>query len=382
MNRFAVFISIVLGIYGVLNIVAFQWLRFMFRPTEWRNTLFVLLFSIIVIMQPLGHYLMAKHPGRLSVIVMQTGFVWLGYLFYFFTLGVLTAIFVVIVKTAVAREMIIIPDNALSRGFPVAGGIILGSLTLLFLAGAYVAKNPVIRSFDIHVPETVQTSGPITVAHLTDTHLNELKTVNWWEFIVDKTNALNPDIIVLTGDIVDAEPDRLSRFKPGLSRLRARYGVFAVTGNHEFYINTNHFINMFQECGITVLRNETYCIPGVVCLVGIDDPTGLQIANRQKPDFEAINKMLPDHLPIIVLSHQPVYLDDIKRLNAHLMLSGHTHNGQLWPFGIFTRMVFRHSYGYRRFDDLHLYVGSGTGIWGPPFRVGTRSEIAVLRIVV
>ncbi len=380
MNRFSVFITIVLTIYALLNLTAFLWLRFMFRPTGWLWVVFILFFTLIITMQPLGHYLMTKHPGRLSVIVMQTGFVWLGYLFYLFILGILTLCISYMVKYAVNRGLMVLPEKGLSGGFPIAGSIILGILTCLMILGVYIAKNPVIRSYTISVPGTIELSKPLTVVHLTDTHLNELKTVKWWESIVDRTNALKPDVIVLTGDIVDAEPYRLSRFKPGLSRLNARYGVFAVTGNHEFYINTQRFIKMFQECGITVLRNETHCIPGVACLVGIDDPTGLRMAGKPKPDFEAIHTMLPDHLPVIVLSHQPVYLDDIKRMNANLMLSGHTHNGQIWPFGIFTRMVFRHSYGYRRFGDLHLYVGAGTGIWGPPFRIGTRSEIAVLQI--
>jgi uncharacterized protein len=378
MNRFVVFISVVLAVYTAMNIMAFRWLRFMFRPSGTLNTGFIAVFCLAALTQPAGQYLMATRPGQTAATILQAGYIWLGFLFYFTLLGILTGFIYLVLRLAMHLRHT--PADTLHAGFPVTGSIILSILVILAGTGMIIARKPVIRNLEIAVPAAMHNPGALTIVQLSDIHLDELRSVEWWESIVDQTNALKPDVIVLTGDNIDENPGRLDRFKPGLKRLSAPFGVFAVTGNHEFYIDTAAMAAMLEECGIILLRNRLHIIPGAACIIGIDDPTGIHTANLPEPDFAGLGRTIPPGLPVIVLNHQPVYLEQVTAMGAHVQLSGHTHNGQIWPFGLFTRMAFRYNNGYHFIDGLHLYVSSGTGIWGPPFRIGTVSEIVTLRI--
>ncbi len=376
MNRFVVFISIVLAIYMLMNIVAFKWFRFMFHFSEKTTLIFTFVFCLIAFSQPIGQFLMSVRPGKVAATIMQIGHIWLGMLFYFTLLGIITGALYFFARIVITNHHA--SAERLHSGFPITGSIILLIMMAFIGVGFLKAWRPVIRHVNISVP--TQNKNTLTIVQLSDLHLDELRSVKWWESIVDRTLALTPDIIVLTGDNIDENPIRLERFKPGLKRLSARYGVFAITGNHEFFTDTAQMAVMLEECGIKLLRNQVHTIPEIACIVGIDDPTGISIANQSKPNFSDLEETIPPDIPVIVLSHQPVYLQEVAKMGAHIQLSGHTHNGQLWPFGYFTRLMFPYNNGYYDINGLHLYVSSGTGVWGPPFRIGTDSEIVKLHI--
>ncbi len=376
MNRFVVFISVVLAIYALMNFVAFKWFRFMFH---FSGKAPVVVFWLIMLTQPLGQFLMSTRPGKIAAAIIQIGHVWLGLLFYFTLLGIVTRVFTLIIRKTFANHSTSIAIEKLNSGFPTAGSIILVIMTISVGVGFVRAWKPIVRNVTVSLP--IQIKNPLTIVQLSDLHLDELRSVKWWESIVDRTLALNPDVIVLTGDNIDENPGRLERFKPGLKRLSARYGVFAITGNHEFFTDTSAMAVLLEECGIKLLRNQVYTIPEVACIIGIDDPTGISIAGQSRPDFSELGRSVPSDIPVIALNHQPVYLQQIAEMGAHIQLSGHTHNGQLRPFDFFTRLMFPYNNGYYNVDGLHLYVSSGTGIWGPPFRIGTVSEIIELQII-
>ncbi|MGB3976748.1 MAG: metallophosphoesterase [bacterium] len=376
MNRFVVFISVVLAIYALMNFVAFKWFRFMFH---FSGKALVVVFWLIMLTQPLGQFLMSTRPGKIAAAIIQIGYVWLGLLFYFTLLGIVTKVFTLIIRKTFANHSTPVAIEKLDSGFPTAGSIILVILTISVGVGFVRAWKPIVRNVTVSLP--LQIKNPLTIVQLSDLHLDELRSVKWWESIVDRTLALNPDVIVLTGDNIDENPGRLERFKPGLKRLSASYGVFAITGNHEFFTDTSAMAVLLEECGIKLLRNQVYTIPEVACIIGIDDPTGISIAGQSRPDFSELGRSVPSDIPVIALNHQPVYLQQIAEMGAHIQLSGHTHNGQLRPFDFFTRLMFPYNNGYYNVDGLHLYVSSGTGIWGPPFRIGTVSEIIELQII-
>lgn len=382
MTRFAIFILAVLAVYLLMNAASFYWLRFMFRPAAPFRALLATLFWLAAALPVIGRITESRYGGRLSAILLNLGYIWVGFLFYCFILSILTGVFFISVRSAEKMGWICSAPGTLKSGFPSLAWIIFGILAILVAIGLQSVRNPVIRKLDLELKSISPLTETLTIVQLSDLHLDPLKSVAWWQRIVDRTNALQPDIIVLTGDIIDEDPDELAGFMPGLKRLKARLGIFGVTGNHEFYIDTPKAMQMMDECGVRMLRNEVYPIADIVNIVGLDDPTGIGVSAAPSPDFARLAQSIDPDLPVIVLNHQPIYIEDVRALGGDVQISGHTHDGQLWPFKWINRLVFRYQNGLHRIGDLYLYVSSGTGTWGPPFRIGTISEIVLYRVVV
>ncbi len=236
---------------------------------------------------------------------------------------------------------------------------------------ANVARGPVVKR--VAVPLARLPVASYTIAHLTDVHIGSLIGREFAETLVRRVNALRPDLIVITGDLIDG---RLSELRPHiepLRGLRARDGVYAVTGNHEYYWNIEPWLQHIRSLGITVLRNEHVTIQSAFELAGVDDASYGEDVPR------AVAGCDPG-LPIVLLAHHPRTLARAMENGVDLQLSGHTHGGQLLPWGWLARLWDPLVAGLARFGDTWLYVSDGTGFWGPPLRVGTRCEIAAITL--
>jgi hypothetical protein len=195
-------------------------------------------------------------------------------------------------------------------------------------------------------------------------------------------NDMNPDIILLAGDIVDEDlaPVIEKNLGETLRGLRAKYGVYAVTGNHEYIGGVEEAVRYLSEHGITVLRDKAVLIDGSFYVVGREDRSITGFTGEKRKPLKQIMAGLDKRLPIILMDHQPYHLEDAVASGIDLQLSGHTHNGQMWPFNYITRAIYEISYGYMQKGDTHVYVSSGFGTWGPPVRVGTGAEIVQIII--
>jgi len=195
--------------------------------------------------------------------------------------------------------------------------------------------------------------------------------------VVQRAVQLRPDLVVLTGDILDAglrgETDA-ARIGAG---LQARCGVLAVLGNHEFYHGVEASSRAFRDMGARLLRNEALSLPGGLQVVGIDD---IRTAGLSAQDVSTILARLDPTRPSLLISHQPLDFDVAARAGVGLMLSGHTHEGQIFPFNLIVRLVYPYFHGLYEKDGSWLYVTSGTGQWGPPMRLFTRAEIVRLTL--
>jgi predicted MPP superfamily phosphohydrolase len=201
------------------------------------------------------------------------------------------------------------------------------------------------------------------------------------ENIVALTNSLNPDIIVITGDLVDEQALRMENLIEPLQRLKSKYGVFACTGNHEFFAGIDKSTDFIKKAGVTLLRNRWIEVAGGLQLVGRDDPVGARVVHEQIPPLAEIMKGIDPQKPIILLYHTPgTTMDELQRLGINLQLSGHTHQGQLWPFRYIVKMIFAMPYGLFSSGNTTVYVNRGTGTWGPPMRVGAPPEIAFITL--
>jgi uncharacterized protein len=256
-------------------------------------------------------------------------------------------------------------QHAAIVGLALSVAIVLGGLL-------HVARGPLVRR--VRVPVGKLPIASYTIAHLTDVHIGPLIGREFAEKLVRRVNALEPDLIVITGDLVDGRLSELAAHIEPLRDLRARDGVYAVTGNHEYYWNPSAWLDHIRSLGIRVLRNEHVTIADAFELAGVDDSSAGEDVPR------AVAGRNP-RLPLVLLAHHPRTVARAMQAGVDLQLSGHTHGGQLLPLGWLARLFDPKVAGLGKFDQTWLYVSEGTGFWGPPLRVGTSCEIAAITLV-
>jgi uncharacterized protein len=217
------------------------------------------------------------------------------------------------------------------------------------------------------------------IAQISDLHAGALIQRRFVERIVERTNALKPDLIVITGDMVDGSVKHLARELDGLSKLRARHGIVFVTGNHEYYSGAEEWIAWLRARGVRVLMNERMSIGDAGAsfdLAGITDARASHFLPAHASDIARALAGRDEERELVLLAHQPVSIREAEGRGVGLMLSGHTHGGQMWPFGALVGLVQPYVKGlHRHTDGTQVYVSSGTGFWGPPLRIGNPAEI-------
>ena len=220
-----------------------------------------------------------------------------------------------------------------------------------------------------------------TIVQLTDLHIGHTIKHDFIKEIIARTNAIHPDMVVITGDLCDLSVDKISRDLEPLKTLEAP--TFFVTGNHEYYHGVDSIITKVQSLGIKPLTNKSILFGNnqdCFNLVGLNDLTGESFGIRA-PDVEAAYDGVDESKPTIVLSHQPKSISLVKGRRCDLMLSGHTHGGQIFPFGFLVMLDQPYLEGLHEFmPNKQIFVSRGTGYWGPPLRVLAASEIS--RIVI
>ena len=189
--------------------------------------------------------------------------------------------------------------------------------------------------------------------------------------VVDKCNKHQPDGVLITGDLLDSSSVTVDELRP-LASLQCP--AWMCLGNHERYVNLAAAIAAVEANGVEILRNRSVNFKDI-CIVGIDDADDPQQIAHSLPQIQ-----WPKERYSILLYHRPSGWDDAIKHNIDLMLSGHTHGGQIWPFGLLVKLQFRRMLGLFSLGDKHLYVSAGTGTWGPTLRLGTRCEMTVIEI--
>jgi predicted MPP superfamily phosphohydrolase len=221
----------------------------------------------------------------------------------------------------------------------------------------------------------------LSIVQLTDVHVSPDTSPDEVRSLVTRVNALAPDLIVLTGDMVDGPPELLGPAMAPLAELRAPLGVFAVTGNHEYYADGDAWIAAFERLGLRVLQNEHVTLHArgaAFTLAGVPDWRGGAFGERHQPSLELALKGRDPALPVVLLAHQPKQFPQAARQGVALQLSGHTHGGQLWPFTLLVAAVERPMVGLHRVGVSQLYISRGTRYWGPPMRLGAPQELTLL----
>ncbi|WP_222272377.1 metallophosphoesterase [Modestobacter marinus] len=262
-----------------------------------------------------------------------------------------------------------------------AGAVALGTAG----TGAYFANSaPVVQ----RVPITLQGLSPaldgFRIVTFSDGHLSPTYGGRRFERLVEIVNAQRPDVVAIVGDLVDGEVDELRSDVAPLADLVSEQGVFFVTGNHEYYVDTRAWLRHLPTLGVEILRNERMPLrrgTATFDLAGIDDRTAAASGvPGHGANLDAALDGRDDATPVVLLAHQPVQVEQAAAAGVDLQLSGHTHGGQLWPFDYVMTLDQPIIDGLTQFGDTQLYVTRGAGYWGPPMRIGARPEVTVVEL--
>ncbi|MCY1022700.1 metallophosphoesterase [Pyxidicoccus sp. MSG2] len=267
----------------------------------------------------------------------------------------------------------------LGRGLAIGAGVAGASVTGF---GTWRAFHPPdVRDIPVRLPGLPKALEGFTLVQLTDIHIGGVLQRRFVDELVSRTNALKPDLIAITGDLVDGSVDTLGPFVAGFGALRARHGAFFVTGNHDYYSDADAWVAFVKGLGIQVLRNRSVTIGDGAAsfqLAGVDDWSADRMGEPGYDLDAALRDVRADRASVL-LAHQPSNFDEVARRGVGLQLSGHTHGGQMFPGTIVGDLIWGdRNAGLSRTAQSLLYVSRGCGFVGPPMRVGAPSEIARL----
>ncbi|ERN53432.1 metallophosphoesterase [Alkalihalophilus marmarensis] len=258
-----------------------------------------------------------------------------------------------------------------------AGFIVSLFYLFVFIYGSYNMWNPVVVSYDIEVAKESELDE-IKLLLVSDIHISETIGPKTMTELINLSNEVEPDVILLAGDIIDSsiEPYYSHNLGEIMAGLTAPLGVYAVLGNHEYYgDDIPAFIKEMNEIDIEVLVDEAALIDDLFYVIGRKD-----YSDFNRLPIDELTKDAHHDKPILLIDHQPREFDKVGAAGVDVMVSGHTHKGQLFPGNLITNAIYENHYGHLQLDDLHTIVSSGYGIWGPPFRIGSRAELVEINV--
>jgi predicted MPP superfamily phosphohydrolase len=377
-GRLAIFVSVFAVLVGGSHY--YLWARLVrdalqAGPTRSLATTAVVLAAVLTVLaMPLGRALPRSMVSPLAWIA----FTWMGLLFFALVLlgaaDLGRALYGVLLGAPVDEERRAFVMRALA-GVVAAGTVGLGG------AAAYEALGPlVVKKVKVPLARLRRALDGYTIVQLSDIHVGPTIGVEFIRDMVTRVNAQNPDVVAITGDLVDGSVDELGPLVAPLADLRARDGVFFVTGNHEYYSGANEWVRFLGTLGIKVLRNERVRVREGLEIAGVDDATAHQFGIGHGADVaRAMGGRDPEHA-VVLLAHQPKAIAEAERHGADLVLSGHTHGGQLFPFNFLVRLQQPYVAGLHDHGRAKIYVSRGTGYWGPPMRLGAPAEITRIEL--
>lgn len=375
---FIIFFSIVLTIYAAVNYYIFVrgW-QAIPQGSRYRIP-YVIIFGLLALSYIVGRFLEKIYLSLLSDILVWIGSFWIAVFFYLFLIVVLIDLARLVNHWLPFFQLI--TDNYAKLKlitFSVSIGIVLATVLYGFINACAFR----VRELHLEIPKSTNMSGMNIVA-VSDIHLGTIVGRTRFCRIVNEINALHPDLILLVGDVVDEDLAPVIRENLGeaLRQLDAKFGIYAITGNHEYFGGVEAAVKYLTEHGVTVLRDSVIKVNNSLYLVGRDDRSGRQFAGRQRKQLVELMSEVNKNFPVILMDHQPFKLNEAAENGFDLQLSGHTHHGQLWPLNFITQKVYEKSWGYLKKGNTHIYVSCGVGTWGAPVRIGNRPEIVYITL--
>ena len=364
MKSYLFFIA-VLGVFALLNMYISKRLihKLDIKEKTKKYFRFFLLFNFFgIIVYVLGRYYI-DFPSWLYFLVSLP----IGVLFLLFCTAIIydiSLLFVNKVPVSLKRR------NFFKKSLDVSSLAVAASLNVRAIYEATFVKHEIVPVKIKNLKQTYK------IVQLSDVHIGGLIDEEFIDTIVKRVNAIKPDLVVITGDLVDIQLEKADASLNMFKNLQSKYGTYFIVGNHEYFHGIENIMAKVKSLGIRVLENENVYIGeenNGFNLAGVYDVMGYR-TNTFMPDIDKA-LMAKKESPTVLLAHQPRYIDEVKE-GVDLMLSGHTHGGQIYPFRFLVKLVQPYISGLHQHNkDLQIYVNKGTGFWGPPMRLGASSEI-------
>lgn len=358
-------------------------------PLPWKRIFggLILFFAIIL---PLSLILGRQYISEITRYFLFVPYLWMGtlcYLTMMLLLVDLPRLFIFLGKKILRKSDLLELDES-RRVFinrSLAGSISLISLGATGLGVSNVSSGPYVKRVDIDLLKFPKSMDGFKIVQISDLHIGPILKRDWLSMVIDQVEKLQPDLIAITGDLVESYLKYLKKDLEPLSRLKAKYGVYFVTGNHEYFYDYDNLIQELGIYGIRVLRNEGVEVGDsdqTFYILGVDDYSAARFSSTHGQDVEkAVGYRNENEKESILLAHQPKAVFEASKLDVGLVLAGHTHGGQIWPWGYFVYLQQPYLRGLHIIGErTQLYINEGTGFWGPPMRVGTREEITLITL--
>ncbi len=372
-----VFFIIVLTIYSLVNIYIFSKGYNSIPAFKENRLVYAVTFFLITSIFIAAKFLESRHSSVISDVLNIIGGFWLAFMLYGFLLFIISDIIILILRI----PGIIKPDNILI--FRKWSFLLTISLSFLFIAGGFInALIPTIKEYDITINKPAGEIKSMRIAAVSDIHLGSTIRKRSIIKLSGMLKEIKPDMVLLLGDIVDGEIGPVLRgdLLKYFSCPMCNSGLYAITGNHEYIGGGGKTIPYIESKGIRVLKDEMVTIKGGIQIVGRIDRDSYRFYGKERLALNELMKQADTSKPVILLDHQPYHLDESVKNGVDLQLSGHTHNGQMWPLNFITSKIFELSYGHLKKGNTHFIVSSGYGLWGPRVRSGSRSEILLINL--
>jgi hypothetical protein len=376
MSLFLLFLFLV---YGGLHLYFFIRLKTVISPGI-IPSLFLSFFLLLMVITPVLVRVLEKQGLEVFArFIAYTGYLWMGFIFLFFTASLLMDIYNALLHAARfifksdLSELFISKRTAFLLSFICA--IVLVAYGC-FEAGDIRAERIVIKTHKI--PSAV---GRVTIAQISDVHLGLIVREDRLKKIVALIKDASPDIVVSTGDLVDGQINSMTGLAELLQNVRPESGKYAVIGNHEVYAGLNQAVDFTEKAGFSILRNEVATAGGIINIVGIDDPAVGRVENSRPASEKSLLMKAPADRFTLILKHRPAVEQESLGL-FDLQLSGHVHKGQIFPFNLLTFLFYPVRTGFTMHpENSALYVSRGTGTWGPPIRFLAPPEVTVIELI-
>ncbi|WP_233145438.1 metallophosphoesterase [Labilibacter marinus] len=373
--RFIIFFSIILGIHFLVNFYIYkrglQGLEAMPQLIPYLRG--VMLF--LVLAYPVGRFLEKAWYSPVSSFIHWSGAFWFAGMLYFVLL-----IFTIDIIRWSNIALNFLPEKLGDSYLQVkliTTYVVTGIVVVTVVIGHINAWTPKIVKQTIKINKPGNERKSVKIVAASDIHLGTIIGPRKTGKLVKTINSLKPDIILFAGDVVDEDVKPVIKQNLGknLLELKAPLGVYASTGNHEYIGGADNAVNYLESHDIKILRDESVLIDSCFYIIGREDREKTAFTNLPRKTVQELVENIDNSKPLILLDHQPYNLELAQQAGIDFQISGHTHHGQLWPFGYITSKLFEVSRGYKQKGNSHFYVSTGFGTWGPPVRLGNRPEI-------
>lgn len=363
---FVTFFSVYLGSSSVVILHTMNILK----PYKFRYIVLVIMI-IMSISVMFGRFLAHHINIDIAANITRIGYIWMSLLTYMFLYSLS---FFILQKLG----LIVLSDSFRIKLFSAEVFVCIA----IFITGYTIASTPVIKNHQLTIDKNFD--SPLRVVQISDLHLGFMYSERQFQRVVDMIALTNPDILLITGDFLENENGYTQKKGIGksINRLNPRYGIFGVPGNHEYINKIDRSLEYKEYLGINILRDSSVLIDETFYLIGRDDESAPRFGYNDLKDLDYLlaGKDTESRLSIL-MTHQVSDHSQYEDKSLDLVISGHTHQGQFFPWNLVVKGMYDIAYGLEKAGDTFYYVTSGTGYWGPPFRLGTRSEIVVFDIV-